>query len=228
MRIACLSFVAIVFCLHSFGQKNGNFNYRPLRTDTTSLQVFLIDDETNNPKKICSSCTYHWLKAGQIQQTRGGFDGKLLHGTFTEYYKSGELRAKGQFEKGLKSGEWRMWFLSGEIQKITSFKKGLPHGTERIFGGDGKLKQVNHYKAGLLDGEQITYTDSIPIITRYNEGILQVKKQKVSKSKELVPKEPKPMKEKKEKQTKKDSEKKSARKEEKPGLQNPSDEPKKN
>lgn len=185
MRITCLSFVAILFCLRITGQNEDKLNYRPLRTDTSSLQVYLLEDASDNPKKICSSCVYHWLKAGQIQQTRGGFDGKLLHGSYTEYFVNGDLREKGIFVKGLKSGEWRTWYQNGELYKITLFKKGLRDGKEEVFDVDGKLKQVNHYKTGQLHGQQISYADSIPTISYYKNGMLQVKEMKKSRSPEL-------------------------------------------
>lgn len=190
MRNAFLFLICMLSVACVCGQKEDGLNYRPLRTDSSSLQIYLLEDDSDNPKKICSVCTYHWLKAGQIQQTRGGFDGKLLHGTFTEYYKGGELKSKGHFEKGLKSGEWRMWFQNGELQKISHFKKGVLDGDEQVFDASGKLTQRNNYRNGMLHGEQITYTDSIPIVLSYKHGELRIKDGKTAPAKSEEPAKP--------------------------------------
>lgn len=88
---------------------------------------------------------YFWYNANDIKRTRGGYDGKLLHGEYTEFYPDKNLKRKGQFRYGLKKGTWKTWYHSGEIETVVRWKKGKMHGDFRYYDEEGRLvKQGSH------------------------------------------------------------------------------------
>ncbi len=42
--------------------------------------------------------TYHWYTSQKIMETKGGFDGKLLHGTYRSFYLNDQLFESGEFK----------------------------------------------------------------------------------------------------------------------------------
>jgi hypothetical protein len=125
---------------------------------------------------------YYWYNANDIKITRGGYDGKLLHGNYTEYYPNKNLKQKGEFKYGLKVGEWREWNISGEFDQISNWKKGVMHGRYRIYDTKGKLIKSGRYINGVLHGKQRTYmSDNTVQSLTYKKGELKIKVEKMSK-----------------------------------------------
>lgn len=52
--------------------------------------------------------------------------GKLVFGTYIEYYKSGKLSCTGQFEHGVKSGTWIWFYEDSKIQRVVSYIESEP------------------------------------------------------------------------------------------------------
>lgn len=100
--------------------------------------------------------TYYWFKSGQIRNTRGGYDGKLLHGYYKSFYLDKNLKEAGSFKKGIKTGKWIRWYQNGEIN------------------------QVAWWDNGLLDGKLITYNDkgAILFVQRFKNGQQKIEKEK--------------------------------------------------
>ena len=44
-------------------------------------------------------CTYYWYALNKIINTKGGFDGARLSGSYVEFYANDNLREKGTFTK---------------------------------------------------------------------------------------------------------------------------------
>lgn len=133
---------------------------------------------------------YYWFSANDIKKTRGGYDGKILHGLFTAFYMNKSLKEKGKFRYGLKKGEWKEWYNNGELKEKSFYKKGYKSKAFSLFYTNGKVKQKGRYKKGELHGKLKTY-DSLNVLVkteRYKKGILQplkVKELKVKKRKSL-------------------------------------------
>ncbi|MFL5731298.1 MAG: toxin-antitoxin system YwqK family antitoxin [Cytophagaceae bacterium] len=154
--------------------------------------------------KVDDDKYYYWYNANDIKTTRGGYDGKLLHGNYTEYYPNKNLKQKGEFKYGLKVGEWRNWNISGEFEEIYNWKKGVLHGKFKIYDSKGTLVKTGSYKQGNLDGKQRVYMkdNTVQYIT-YNNGepVIKVKKMRkfpflLKKRNELPPADIDPVKEK--------------------------------
>ncbi|HXA01796.1 MAG TPA: hypothetical protein VNW99_07410 [Cytophagaceae bacterium] len=132
--------------------------------------------------KINDNKYYYWYKSNDIKITRGGYDGKLLHGNYTEYYPNKNLKQKGEYKYGLKIGEWRNWNIAGEFEQISNWRKGLQHGRFRIYDGKGKLVKSGSYRNGALHGKQKVYMNdnTIQFIT-YKKGELVIKVRKMNR-----------------------------------------------
>jgi antitoxin component YwqK of YwqJK toxin-antitoxin module len=65
---------------------------------------------------------YHWFASDTILITSGGFDGKLLHGTFKVFYPNKNLKEEGEFEYGRKTGIWRSWATNGMLVEVVKWK----------------------------------------------------------------------------------------------------------
>lgn len=68
---------------------------------------------------------YYWYSSNQIHSTEGGFSGRLLNGSYNEFYLSRNLKEQGAFDKGLKNGTWKEWAEDGQLIKTTRWKKGV-------------------------------------------------------------------------------------------------------
>ena len=122
---------------------------------TYSLQVEVLQDP--GKYKPDQERIYYWLKSKDIHQSRGDFDGKLLHGKYTEFYLDKNLKKKGQFYKGLKDGEWKFWHANGELSEVVHWNKGQKAGLYKKMDEQGNVLLVSNFKAGKLHGLTISY-----------------------------------------------------------------------
>jgi hypothetical protein len=97
--------------------------YRVRITDTAGTTIFEIKP-VNSPPRARPDRTYYWYDAGTIQATQGGFSGKLLNGSYDQYYRDKSLKEQGAFHKGLKVGTWKNWNRDGSLATITKWDKG--------------------------------------------------------------------------------------------------------
>jgi hypothetical protein len=126
---------------------------------------------------------YHWYAAHDIKKSRGGFDGKLLHGQYSEFYSDKSLKEKGIFRKGLKRGKWKAWYTNGQFREIVRYKKGRKHGTFREYSPEGTLLRKGSYHKDYIKGRVKKYQAQEGITTeKYKKGVLVVKKEKPVKA----------------------------------------------
>lgn len=115
--------------------------------------------------------SYYWHRANVIHITKGGFSGKLLNGSYTEYYLNKNLKEQGTFTKGLKSGVWKNWSDTGNLLSWYSWSDGVKMGPFIIYDEKGKLIQSGNYRNDQLNGK-IRFYDSAGTLTvvQYNNG----------------------------------------------------------
>lgn len=199
-----------------FSQPN---NYKPgpnkmvinLEASTQKFEVPVKDIKI----KVNNELTYSWYKSNQILQTKGGYDGKLLHGVFAEFYLNNNLKEKGIYKKGLKNREWKSWHENGQLKEIVKYCNGLNHGKYQSYNEKGELTLEANYKKGKLHGETVSFENG-KILARH----------KYKKGNEVFPK-PKKIKEEKKKKFnwKFWKKKEAATKEEKPTEKQPENKP---
>src|SRR3989344_7623881 len=92
-------------------------------------------DVFSNPQKISvnENLTYYWYSSNKIIETKGGYDGKVLNGSYTSFYLSKNLKEKGSFKDGLKTSTWTSWNIDGKINEITTWKKGMKNGVYKKY-----------------------------------------------------------------------------------------------
>lgn len=144
---------------------------RPLRTDTSSILVSYVENENTKIEKISNSFFYHWIKGGTIQHTQGGYDGKLLHGVYKEFFPDGSLMHTGRFKKGMKDGEWRSWYTNGNLKSISHWKHGCLEGIVISFNSSNGISMTEHFRKGILHGKKTEYTDTSIVKTNFKNGI---------------------------------------------------------
>ncbi|MXV50404.1 hypothetical protein GS399_05415 [Pedobacter sp. HMF7647] len=126
---------------------------------------------------------YFWYAGNSIQQTQGGFSGKLLNGKYVDIYLTKNLRESGFFKDGLKSGNWMNWYENGRLKDLVGYVGGLKE--KRYFRYDtaGIMVESGVYKAGKLNGKQVVFEGGKQTITMYKAGKAQqpkVKKKNIS------------------------------------------------
>lgn len=125
---------------------------------------------------------YHWYASNKIMTTKGGFDGKLLHGYYHCFYLNNNLKEAGNFKYGIKTGEWRNWFEDGKLKEIVNWKKGKKNGKYKLYNQVGDLVAESNFKDDKLHGKFKSYSGGRLIETmKYKDGELIVKKTKVKK-----------------------------------------------
>jgi len=115
---------------------------------------------------------YYWYKSNKIFITKGGFDGYLLHGSYTELYKDRNLKVKGAFKNGLKHGKWMSWYENSQVRNVVYWKKGVKNGLFRYYINSGQLIKEGRYYKDKLHGKVKIYDhyDKVKILI-YKKGI---------------------------------------------------------
>ena len=165
--------------------------------DSIIYAHLLPSDES---KKITASDNYwyNWYAQHDIKETKGGFDGKLLHGNYTEYYSNKDLKRKGVFKKGLKTGKWKSWYQNGQLSSILYYKNGLKNGKFILYSTSGESIGKGRYKKGALIVKRVK-KQKVKAVA--DSSIVESKKIKKGKNKSLDSKKDKV----KEKKNKKDN-----------------------
>jgi hypothetical protein len=144
----------------------------------STVYAYVLPEKTN--KKVADEYMYYWFASNDIKRTRGAFDGRLLHGQYTEFYLNKDLKDKGRMRFGLKEGIWKSWYPNGEYKEIVSYKKSRRL-WYRAFYDTGALQSKGKYKNDKLHGIIKNYSPEGKVErAKYRNGIniKQEKKQK--------------------------------------------------
>ncbi len=211
-----LKHIVVVFCFLVFAisaqtytepSKQKKFNITVNHDDYTVKTQMLSH---NKDIKINNERTYMWYSSQKIMETKGGFEGKLIHGQYTSFYLNNQLREQGTVNYGLKDKEWKYWYPDGQLREIITWKNGVKNGTYCLYNDYGQLMAKSTFKNDKLNGKFYTYAPN-GIVTdkkRYKDGNEIFQKEKTEKpKKEKKPKEVKPIEQKKEKEPKQPKEK---------------------
>lgn len=122
---------------------------------------------------------YYWYSANDIKKTKGGFQGKLLHGQYTKFYANKNLHTQGKFKKGIQVGEWKYWYHNGELSEIKHWRKKGTVADFEMFDQQGTLIRTGKYRNERYDGEIRDIQSGKVTKTKYRNGVEIVKKKKV-------------------------------------------------
>jgi len=146
----------------------------------STVYAYVLPEKTI--KKVEDHYVYYWFASNDIKRTRGAYDGKLLHGQYTEFYLNKDLKDKGKMKFGLKEGIWKSWYPNGEYKEIISYRR-----SKRLWYRDfyetGALKSKGKYKNDKLHGTVKNYSPQGEVEKeKYRHGInitLEKKQKKI-------------------------------------------------
>lgn len=119
---------------------------------------------------------YAWFGANDIKRTRGGYDGKLLHGVYKEFYPNKNLKDLGKYKKGIKTGKWKSWYTSGQFKEIAYFQNGQKR-SYTLYASDGAIYEKGTFKNELLHGKIYHFENrKLKTVVSYKKGIVGKKK----------------------------------------------------
>lgn len=100
--------------------------------------------------KVDETKWYTWFQSNMMLSTRGGYNGKVLHGSYVKTYLNRSIQQQGQYYFGLRNGQWKEWYENGELKSIETWKKGVLDGERTEFSPNGEVLRVEIYKNGAL------------------------------------------------------------------------------
>ncbi|WP_317897807.1 toxin-antitoxin system YwqK family antitoxin [Aurantibacillus circumpalustris] len=120
-------------------------------TVKTQMLSHAKDISVNNDR------TYMWYAAQKIIETKGGYDGKLIHGTYRSFFLNNQLKEQGQIKYGLRNQEWKYWYADGKLKEVINWKKGVKKGSYYLYNDYGQLMAKGKFKEDKLNGWFYTY-----------------------------------------------------------------------
>jgi len=157
-----------------------------VKTDNGYAKINMLDQQKKKIKTR-ENLEYFWHLNDAIHTSIGGYGGKLLHGNYTAYYATNNIKEQGNFRYGLKSGSWKKWYTNGIINSVTLYKHGMKCGIYREYDEKGLLTLSAKYCNDKLQGKYLEYKDGKLISEKhYKKGV--EKTQKVSKLKNPIEK----------------------------------------
>jgi antitoxin component YwqK of YwqJK toxin-antitoxin module len=163
-------------------QFNITVNYDDYTVKTQMLSA-------NKEIKINNTKTYLWYGSQKIMETKGGFDGKLIHGKYNSFYLNNQLKEQGIIKYGLRHKQWKYWYPDGKLKEIITWKNGVKNGHYELYNDNGQVMAKGHFKNDKLHGKFFTYNPGGKVAESkvYKDGdevIAPMKKKKSSVKKE--------------------------------------------
>lgn len=96
----------------------------------------------------------------------------VLHGPYTSYYSSGEIKSRGNFYQGTASGIWEYYYENGNLKMKGALKNNINHGLWIYFYEDGQVSMEGEIYQGKRNGLwKYFYENGITKRTgNFNEG----------------------------------------------------------
>lgn len=169
-------FTPILICLIScsaIAQKIPDLGLNKIRITYPDKTVQAEIVPVSSDPAIRSDRYYYWYSANQIKNTQGGFSGRLLNGSYSEFYLTKGLKEQGAFRNGLKTGVWNNWDEKGELQQTFTWSKGVKEGPFKLYNKKTGSNEAGRCRKGLLHGAYKMHhgKDSVEV-KRYRRGQL--------------------------------------------------------
>jgi len=156
----------LLHCKLAPGQKLPEWKTPNKITLISGDTVFVFTVKESGNLKPVFNRTYYWFAQGQLHQSQGGVNGRLLQGEFIAQSRHNGLISKGNFQDGLKEGNWLSWYPTGVIKSKIFWQDGQRQGRFYEYTNYGTIAVKGTFKNDQLHGKWITY-DRRKIIGRY-------------------------------------------------------------
>lgn len=156
---------------------------------TVNYDDYTVKTQMLSQNKIIgvnNDLVYMWYSSQKIIETKGGYEGKLIHGKYTSFYLSNQLKEQGQIKYGLKTKEWKYWYSDGKLREVINWKNGKKNGKYFLYNDYGQLMAKSNFKDDKLNGKFYTYGQNGAIAEKkkYKNGVEIIPEVKVKKIKQ--------------------------------------------
>jgi hypothetical protein len=110
------------------------------------VQVYTLPKKV----KVEDNKRYYWYYLNELHCNLGGYQGKLLHGSFILLDSKNNMISKGYIKEGVKDGVWKKWYPNGNIREIRFYDEGIKDGTHVFYNINGSQSRQEKYKKGEL------------------------------------------------------------------------------
>jgi len=134
--------------------------------------------QSHSSREVSDDIFYYWYSANEVKRTQGGYDGKLLHGKYTEFYSDKDLKVQGKFSHGVKTGQWKMWHTNGNLSEIQVWRSSGRRAKFESFDENGNLIRRGSYRYEKLHGIIKEIGPQNTVKRKYRDGIEVIKAKK--------------------------------------------------
>ncbi|MEO7215184.1 hypothetical protein [Mucilaginibacter sp.] len=166
--------ILLAFCFITniaFAQKMPDYGINRVHIYLEDKTLLFETIPVTSQPDVSPDKTYYWYGANTVHQTQGGFSGKLLNGSYKEFYLDKNLKEEGRFKAGLKDGVWKSWATGGRLVSSITWHNGVKAGKYALYNDSSLVSQSGHYRNDLLNGPIKFYVnkDSVHIV-KYKDG----------------------------------------------------------
>ncbi len=127
---------------------------------------FVLLDEKDDARSQFVGTFTTYFKDGQVEQKKT-YQAGLLSGEYTSYYNNGNVKEHFFMTEGKKMGVGASFTENGRVCTLTPYKNDIPEGFYVVVDADG-----NYSKYSLTDHKPILETPSLDeILTEYKNGV---------------------------------------------------------
>lgn len=152
-------------------------NRQMIKRKDTVYRFYAIIPE--KPIKVRPDRQYYWYKSDTILSTVGGYDGRVLDGSYVVFYPDKNLQEEGLYRNGLRTGEWKSWYPGGKLRLVQHWDEGMKSGSFTEYDFEGRKLREGAFRNDHLSGKIRQYrpngTDTTFV---YKEGLLMEPKEK--------------------------------------------------
>ncbi len=176
-------FFTLIFVIGSVQYVDNDGSRRIISDDNFNYVFYISDKNSNNYKNYKD---YYWFKTGKVNSSKGGSNGKLLHGIYKKSYKDRVLAEQGEFHYGLKDKEWVSWYNNGEIKEIHNWNKGIATGKYQKYLESGELLITGTYRSNRKHGRWINHQVKDTLYFKKGETVVeQPEEEKIEKTEDV-------------------------------------------
>jgi antitoxin component YwqK of YwqJK toxin-antitoxin module len=100
------------------------------------------------PSPNIPQATYDWWYSRVATSAIAPAGRDQQHGTWTEWYPSGNKKSEGQYDRGVPAGKFTWWYENGQEQAEGEYEAGQKTGAWITWHANGLKESLAEYKAG--------------------------------------------------------------------------------